>query len=342
MNNPGVYFIYGLCVMFFFMMTWLFWRKGDDRLSRLVTVLMLTVACEYIKDLPFIGNESYLGNYLWSVMASVDMIVVPLYGFILTELCRPGILTLKQMAIHLAPFVILSALLIITDVTMFYYIEVVWAGMYGTFYVVWTLRAIPRYNKILKENFSYSENIDLSWLRTIMFSFFIILGLWIVDCIVISPYIECFYMLGSLTIWIFICYFIYKHETIINELRPVSEEEATSVSGTASIENIVTDLFVTQKLYLNPKLKLTDVAQLVGTNRTYLSNFFNRTAGSTFYDYVNALRLDHAEKLLSETSDPQAVIAEKSGFNSLSTFRRAFEQRHNCSPTQYRERIRSY
>ena len=41
----AIYFIYGLCVMFYFMMAWLFYRKDKELLSRLVTVLMLSSAC---------------------------------------------------------------------------------------------------------------------------------------------------------------------------------------------------------------------------------------------------------------------------------------------------------
>lgn len=49
----------------------------------------------------------------------------------------------------------------------------------------------------------------------------------------------------------------------------------------------------------------------VGTNRTYLSRFFNQENGKTFYDYVNNYRVKYAEQLLSSTKDPLSFIAEK-------------------------------
>ena len=46
----AIYFIYGLCVMFYFMMAWLFYRKDKELLSRLVTVLMLVIGMQCLKE----------------------------------------------------------------------------------------------------------------------------------------------------------------------------------------------------------------------------------------------------------------------------------------------------
>lgn len=51
MTLPGIYFIYGLCVMFYFMMAWFFMRKNKELLSHLVAVLMLVVGLQCVKDL---------------------------------------------------------------------------------------------------------------------------------------------------------------------------------------------------------------------------------------------------------------------------------------------------
>ena len=92
-----------------------------------------------------------------------------------------------------------------------------------------------------------------------------------------------------------------------------------------------------EKAFLNPKLTLSELALHVGTNRTYLSNYINQQLNQTFYDYVNALRLTHATDLLVTTNLTLEVIAEKSGFNSLSTFRRCFLQRYGTSPSLYKK-----
>lgn len=95
-------------------------------------------------------------------------------------------------------------------------------------------------------------------------------------------------------------------------------------------------LFERDCVYLNPRLRLTELANILGTNRTYLSQFINQCCDSSFYDFVNDYRIHHAKLLLHSTDDNLDVIAMKSGFNSLSTFRRAFMQREGKSPTEYR------
>lgn len=97
-----------------------------------------------------------------------------------------------------------------------------------------------------------------------------------------------------------------------------------------------------QQLYLNPKLTIGDVANAIGTNRTYLSSYFNHQLNTTFYDYINNLRIEKAsKKLLSVYPYTMNIdeIAECSGFNSTSTFRRAFLKNTGMTPLQYRKSI---
>ena len=78
-----------------------------------------------------------------------------------------------------------------------------------------------------------------------------------------------------------ICYFLYKHESVIDELGETDmvtskqiEKEILPTGNSTMIRDTVNRLFIEEKLYLNPRLKLSDVARLVGTNRTYISRSF--------------------------------------------------------------------
>lgn len=344
MSEYGIYFIYGLCVMFYFMMTWFFVRKNKELLSRLIALLMCVLGLQCLKDLFFLYDDSGIDTYVWHLMSSTDMIAVPLYAFILVELCRPMSLTLRSMILQELTFIIPIILFSITHNYIFYYITVIWAALYGFGYAGWTIFTIPKYHSLLKQRFSYDENINLNWLRVILGSFAIILSLWIIDCLIVNLDIEALYMGGSLIIWMFICYFIYKHESVIEELTEngsasLSSSAATPDDGQPDMSEIgrrITDLFFKEKIYLNPNLKLSDIAIAIGTNRTYVSTFFNKEAGCTFYDYVNKLRIDHSSVLLRTTRESLNIIAEKSGFNSPQSFIRVFNKYKGISPTKYR------
>lgn len=344
MTLPGIYFIYGLCVMFYFMMAWFFLRKNKELLSRLVAALMLVVGAQCLKDLFFFSSESGTTEYAWMMMTAVDMVAVPMYAFILIELCRPGTLRLRTMAIHEVPFVVLPLLFATTRHATFYYADVAWAAIYGVGYAVWTVTSIPQYHKRLKQRFSYDENINLNWLRIILISFFAILSLWILDCFAPDFDIEAIYMLGTLVIWMFICYFIYKHESVIDELTeltelsPASDGKNENESDTDALRTRIRHLFETEKIFLNPQLKLSDVAALAHSNRTYISRFFNNSHGKTFFEFVNEYRINHAMTLLKTTSERIETIAEQSGFNSRQSFHRVFSKIAGCTPEQFRNK----
>lgn len=132
--------------MFYSMMTCFFWRKRSERLSRFVMALMALIAVQCLKDIFFLNDYLYSDTRMWAVMTSTDMVAVPLYAFILMELCRPGMVTTRMVVAQMLPVVILPVVYIITDSRLFYFIEVVYIAVYGVSYAVWTVFAIRRYN----------------------------------------------------------------------------------------------------------------------------------------------------------------------------------------------------
>lgn len=353
--DPVGYFIYGMCVMFYSMMAWFFWRKGSDVLSRLIKAIMLIYVVESLKDLVIYYYVDDMTSRWWAVMTSMDIVIIPFYIFVLMELVKPGWLTWRKGILHEVPFVVLPLLYIITGHTIWYYIIAAWAVFYGSATLVLTFFFISQYHRVLKERFPYEDNINLHWLRAILVSFFFILAAWTCSSVMVDVNFDNLYMILSLATWMFVGYFLYKHESVIDELRDVDDARSSDASGmvgeansgmsagdyllSPEISQMVKDLFENQKIYLDPKLKLSDVAMRVGTNRTYLSRFFNQENGKTFYDYVNNYRVKYAEQLLSSTKDPLSFIAEKAGFNSPSTFRRVFASVYGCSPQEYRRRV---
>ena len=100
------------------------------------------------------------------------------------------------------------------------------------------------------------------------------------SCFVIKVDYDNIYMVSSLILWMLIDYFVYRHESVIEELSDIEivplEQNEVDVSGMAAE---VQRLFEEDLNYLNPKLKLSDVTLAAGTNRIYLSRYFNRQNG---------------------------------------------------------------
>jgi YesN/AraC family two-component response regulator len=58
------------------------------------------------------------------------------------------------------------------------------------------------------------------------------------------------------------------------------------------------DLIVTEQLFLKQGIRISDIASMLETNRTYVSRLVNNTYNMSFSDYINTLRIDYAEQYL--------------------------------------------
>ena len=97
----------------------------------------------------------------------------------------------------------------------------------------------------------------------------------------------------------------------------------------------ITQLMETQHLYLNPELKITDVADALGVHRNAVSACIN-AQGCTFSQLVNDYRLKHAKQLLCQPSDMKiSTVASESGFANESTFFRAFKADTGMTPKEW-------
>ncbi|MGH8017186.1 MAG: helix-turn-helix domain-containing protein, partial [Opitutaceae bacterium] len=83
-------------------------------------------------------------------------------------------------------------------------------------------------------------------------------------------------------------------------------------------------------------LTLPQLARIAAMTPPAFSRYFKRLMGRNVSDYINDLRVDHATRLLRETSRSIADIAGEAGYATLSNFNRRFHERHGRSPREYR------
>ena len=92
-------------------------------------------------------------------------------------------------------------------------------------------------------------------------------------------------------------------------------------------------LMIDEKLFLQPKLTLIDISEMLGSNTTYVSKMVNNAYNLGFPELVNTLRVDYAEQyILNHRDAKQNEIAEKCGFLSASSFNTIFKRITGVTP----------
>ena len=99
----------------------------------------------------------------------------------------------------------------------------------------------------------------------------------------------------------------------------------------SQIEQLLAEHCVDTKLYLQHDLTLQQLAQAIGINRFYLSQYFSRQS-ITYNTYINNLRINYFISRYQEVVKTQRAftvqqLASESGYRSYSTFSLAFKQR---------------
>lgn len=99
------------------------------------------------------------------------------------------------------------------------------------------------------------------------------------------------------------------------------------------------NLMELDKIYTDAALTRDKVAEMLGTNRTYLTQLISDKAAKSYPQFINEYRIRHAVKVLSDpaqTDYPLKALAADAGFSSISTFYKTFQSIVGMTPSLYR------
>lgn len=84
-------------------------------------------------------------------------------------------------------------------------------------------------------------------------------------------------------------------------------------------------------------ISLADVAKAINRSSPYLSTSVRNMTGRTVLDWIKERRMAEARRLLLETNDSVAQIAEEVGYREVTYFIRQFRQFHLQTPGVWRQ-----
>ncbi|WP_289299732.1 helix-turn-helix transcriptional regulator [Duncaniella muris] len=148
--------------------------------------------------------------------------------------------------------------------------------------------------------------------------------------------------------------YMAREQMLVERLERAREQEGPQAQasqaladdgGRSRINSLMpsfTSLMIEQKVFCDPAITVGKAAEMLGTNRTYLSKAINESTGKTFTQIVNDYRIREAIAQISdlETDKPLKQICSDVGFSSLSTFYSSFQSITGMTPARYRSQLK--
>ena len=127
--------------------------------------------------------------------------------------------------------------------------------------------------------------------------------------------------------------------------KPAWERVVTDLVNTGqknkALFEAVEKLMNDEHLYRSNSISIDMLVERLHSNRTYLSRMFTEQ-NTSFSEYINSYRIREALALLSEPENdiPLKVLSDSLGYNSLSSFYRAFQKEMGVPPSRFRQEIK--
>ncbi|WP_330350554.1 AraC family transcriptional regulator [Streptomyces sp. NBC_00582] len=115
-------------------------------------------------------------------------------------------------------------------------------------------------------------------------------------------------------------------------LAPLHGEAAPGALGRRELDTVIAYM----RAHLADRVGLDDLARQVALSRFHFLRLFSATTGRTPHQFLTALRIETACRLLERGDEPVGRIGRWCGFSTASHFSTVFRRQVGHTPTEYR------
>ena len=134
-----------------------------------------------------------------------------------------------------------------------------------------------------------------------------------------------------------------EHPEVISEQQPsvVEEKYKTNRLTEEECKELHKKLVAyveKEKPYINPDLKMGDLAAALDTSSHSLSYLLNQYLNQSYYDFINEYRVTQFKKMVADSQYSRytlTALAELCGFSSRASFFRSFKKSTGVTPNEY-------
>lgn len=226
---------------------------------------------------------------------------------------------------------------------------------HALFFTLFAYFKIKRHQRDIELFSASTEEIDLNWLKYIIYAFIgssviIIIYSIFTHAESLNIYINVFF----LAVVYLVAYHAIRQKEIFPKGLPIKETAHLlhDVVGQSAKNKLMTEqelirlkemvlsLMEKEKPYLDSELNLVGLADQLHISGHQLSYLLNTGFGENFFYFINKYRVQKAKELLKSPKYDQLTILAvgfDSGFNSKTSFNTTFKKMTSYTPSQYRQ-----
>ncbi len=142
----------------------------------------------------------------------------------------------------------------------------------------------------------------------------------------------------SILFYTFFLFFFFRKKTTSKVFEKVKLKNNIIYSEKSNpLINQLNLIMDNERLFINPNLKLSELAEKLNISTHELSKLINEYIGKNFTDLINEYRIKEAKQLIQENSlYTIEAIGHQSGFNSKSAFYKAFKRYTDTTPAKFK------
>ena len=323
------------------------------RLRRWTAVFFACMTLSHLWYLPiafFTSSEAIMQGYL--VGALLDfMLLIPSAIVLLLVMLQDRRRPLWPVCLMVAPPIVGLAIGFVSHsiarLSLFY----IYHLLLGIGLIIYMVREVRRYGRWLRDNYADLEHKEV-WQSLIVLAIILLVFGFYTFGVKGMTYL---YLIQVNDI-VLICYLLWRVETLsdLTILSNEAEEELQEgdeypLAPSSTIRNDIGLLLEKYcekpQLYLQHDLTLLQLAQAIGTNRFYLSQYFS-SQDINYNAYINNLRINHFISLYRKAvADMRNFTAQElaleSGFRSYRTFSEAFKRQTGQTVTVWMKGLKN-
>ncbi len=341
-------------------------RRGNLSANRFLAALISVLAIFLLRRTADIEEDS-IGLYLYFISHGFIFLIGPSIYFHITSLIGEKVGRYRLLGHFMAAILAIAFMTVLfflrdridkvqdhtaIKVSSIIFISLQVIHLVG--YLIYSGKLVSAYAKKCESFYSTLSRINLKWIRHLLLITSIlgaaILGMHLL--IVTGGYYEInntvdflFLLLVSIII-ASIVYKSWRQPEIVSGLYEESGKYKNSPLSEADSDMLkvkLEALLEKEKAYLTQELNLNQLAELIGTQSYLLSQLLNEKYGENFFNFINGHRINFAKQKIQDgylSSRTLEAIAYESGFNSKSTFNRAFKKKVGCSPKEFYQSVK--